>query len=283
MRERTAQLEAPNQRAGGRATRSCKNAQVQLVQSEKMASLGRLVAGVAHEINNPVSFIATSVAPLRRRLERGGERATPETSRRLLARGATRSSASWRAAPSARRRSCKDLRSFSRLGEATRKPADLHEGIEVSLRLLEPRWRDRITVHRDYGDAAARRVRPRADQPGVHERPRQRLRRDRAARGNIWITTRAPSDARDRVSIRDDGAGIPPEVRRPHLRSVLHHQGRRAAAPASASRSATASSRRTAAASRSRARPARARRSGSCCPVARRGRRRLTARRAAGR
>src|SRR2546428_12485631 len=45
----------------------------------------------------------------------------------------------------------KDLRSFSRLGEATRKSVDLHEGLEVSLRLLEPRWRDGITVHRDYG------------------------------------------------------------------------------------------------------------------------------------
>ncbi len=37
-------------------------AQIQLVQSEKMSSLGELVAGVAHEINNPVSFIAGNVS-----------------------------------------------------------------------------------------------------------------------------------------------------------------------------------------------------------------------------
>src|SRR5205807_877133 len=55
-----------------------KNAEVQLVRSEKMASLGRLVAGGAHEINNPVSFIATSVGPLRRRLENASTDAPPE-------------------------------------------------------------------------------------------------------------------------------------------------------------------------------------------------------------
>jgi len=45
----------------------------------------------------------------------------------------------------------KDLRTFSRLHEAVRKPSDLNEGLEVSLRLLESRWRDRITVHRALG------------------------------------------------------------------------------------------------------------------------------------
>ena len=42
--------------------------QRQLLQSEKLASLGQLVAGVAHEINNPVSFIVGNLAPLREKL-----------------------------------------------------------------------------------------------------------------------------------------------------------------------------------------------------------------------
>src|SRR4029450_12957526 len=74
VKERTAQVEASNHELAA-ALDDLREAQVQLVQSEKMASLGRLVAGVAHEINNPVSFIATSVAPLRRRLERAGSAA----------------------------------------------------------------------------------------------------------------------------------------------------------------------------------------------------------------
>src|SRR5207249_3623942 len=143
VRERTAQLEGANRELAD-AYAELKNAEVQLVQSEKMASLGRLVAGVAHEINNPVSFISSSVAPLRRRLETAAADAPPEVAELLadareivavMARGAERTAAI-----------VKDLRSFSRLGEAARKPVDLHDGLEVSLRLLEPRWRGRIEI-----------------------------------------------------------------------------------------------------------------------------------------
>jgi len=181
---------------------------VQLVQSEKMASLGRLVAGVAHEINNPVSFIASSVAPLKRRLERAAQAAPADVAKLLaeaeeivgvMARGAERTTAI-----------VKDLRSFSRLGEAARKPVDLHEGLDMSLRLIEARWRDRITIHRDYGTLPA----VECDAGQLNQVFVNLLANACDAirdRGNIWVTTRAEGDTVS-VTIRDDGAGMPPEV-----------------------------------------------------------------------
>jgi signal transduction histidine kinase len=200
VRERTAQLEE--------AYQELKTAETHLVQSEKMASLGRLVAGVAHEINNPVSFIASSVAPLRRRLERAAT-ATPADAARLLAeareiieimaRGAERTTAIVR-----------DLRSFSRLGEAVRKPVDLRDGIEVTLRLLESRWRDRLTIHREYDETLP----PVECDPGQLNQVFMNLLANACdattTGGNIWVrTTTQGTDAC--VTIRDDGGGIPPE------------------------------------------------------------------------
>jgi signal transduction histidine kinase len=207
VRERSAQLEGAN-RDLAEAYAELKNAEVQLVHSEKMASLGRLVAGVAHEINNPVSFIASSVAPLRTRLAALAAETPPEVAALLreaeeivgvMARGAERTAAI-----------VKDLRSFSRLGEAARKPVDLHEGLDMSIRLLEPRWRDRIVIHRDYGPL------PRVEcDPGQMNQVFMNVIANAcdaiAGHGNVWIATRAEGDAVT-VTIRDDGAGMEPAV-----------------------------------------------------------------------
>jgi signal transduction histidine kinase len=204
---RTVELEAANHDLA-LAYSELKTTETQLVHTEKMASLGRLVAGVAHEINNPVSFIASNVTPLRRRLSQAAARAPGGAQKALreaeeitdvMARGAERTAAI-----------VKDLRTFSRLGEATRKPADLHEGIETSLRLLNPRWRDRITVHRDFGELPLVEC-----DPGALNQVFMNILANAcdalAGKGNVWITTRA-SAADVSVVIRDDGPGIPPEV-----------------------------------------------------------------------
>jgi len=180
----------------------------QLAQSEKMASLGRLVAGVAHEINNPVSFVAGSVEPLRERLEAAAAAASPEAQESLreaeelldiMARGAQRTASIVR-----------DLRSFSRVDQAARKLADLHEGLDVSLRLLESKWRGRITIHRDYG--ALPRVECDAGQLNqVFMNLLSNACEAIADAGNIWIQTLADEQV-VHVRIRDDGIGMPPDV-----------------------------------------------------------------------
>jgi len=101
----------------------------------------------------------------------------------------------------------RDLRTFSRLGEAVRKATDLHDGIEVSLRLLESRWRDRIVVHRDYGDLP-----PVECDAGQMNQVFMNVLANACdaihGPGNLWITTRADAHAVT-VTIRDDGPGIP--------------------------------------------------------------------------
>jgi signal transduction histidine kinase len=208
VRERTAQLE----KANGDLTRTyeeLQTTQLELLQSEKMASLGRLVAGVAHEINNPVSFIATSVEPLRERLERAAEAPEEEAARllreakelvQIMGRGAERTA-----------EIVKNLRSFSRLDEARRKPSDLHEGLEVTLRLLCSGWDGRVEIHREYGDL------PLVDcDAGQINQVLMNLLANAgdaiAEQGGIWIKTWATASSVV-VEIRDDGRGIPPEAR----------------------------------------------------------------------
>jgi signal transduction histidine kinase len=208
VRERTAQLEAANSELA-RAYGELQTAQVQLVQSEKMASLGRLVAGVAHEINNPVSFIASSVAPLRRRLAKASTLAPDDVKALLaeadeltavMARGAERTAAI-----------VKDLRTFSRVGEATRKPVDLLDGLEVSLRILAPRWRDRITIHRDLTPLP-----PVEGDPGQLNQVLVNVLANAcdaiAGAGNLWLSS-GIEDGTVFLAIRDDGVGMTPEVR----------------------------------------------------------------------
>ena len=207
VRTRTAELEDAN-RDLAEALRELQAAESQLVQSEKMASLGRLVAGVAHEINNPVSFIANSVAPLRRRLAKAASAPPGETAGLLreaedlvgiMGKGAERAAAI-----------VKDLRTFSRLDEATRKPLDVQGGLEVSLRLLEHRWRGRITVHRDYGELP-----PTEGDPGQMNQVFLNVLGNACdaigGEGNLWIST-AANGGSIHVAIRDDGPGIPAEL-----------------------------------------------------------------------
>ena len=189
-----------------------KATQTQLVHQEKMASLGVLVAGVAHEINNPVSFIVGGVEPLREAVADLREFATSHPESELagtveragraaeaIARGAVRTA-----------EVVKDLRTFSRLGDSRPRPIDLHEGIEVTLRLLQPRLQDRITVVRDYGDLP-----PVEGSPDELNQVWMNLVANAcdaiSERGTIHLRT-VTEGTGVRVTVRDDGAGIAPEV-----------------------------------------------------------------------
>ena len=197
----------------GRAYEDLKAAQARLVHSEKMVSLGVLVAGVAHEINNPVSFIVGGVEPLRSALDEltrcGRHVAAPAFADAIarakravetIARGAERTT-----------RIVRDLRAFSYASDGRTTPVDVHEGLEMCIRLLHSRWHGRITIHRDFGAL-----------PPVQASPDElgQLWMNLVANacdaivgtGNIWIGTAPEGTTAVRVTIRDDGTGIPLEL-----------------------------------------------------------------------
>ncbi len=131
-----------------------RDAQTKLVQSEKMASLGMLVAGIAHEINTPVGAVHSMHDTLVRainKLKIAAETEDMKDSNRLFGvvseANEVITSGVSRITNIVRR-----LRSFARLDEADMKCVNLHEGIDDTLSLVQHELKHRMTVNREYGD-----------------------------------------------------------------------------------------------------------------------------------
>jgi hypothetical protein len=169
--ERTEILEVTN-RDLHKTLDNLQSTQTQLVEAEKMASLGQLTAGIAHEINNPINFVSSNIAPLKTDLQdlvsiltKYQEFAEGKTDPQLeeikdleeeidvtycleemdqlisgIAEGAKRTS-----------EIVNGLRNFSRTDEDTSKEADINQGLSSTLAILRSEIGD-LTLNVDYGD-----------------------------------------------------------------------------------------------------------------------------------
>ena len=236
-RERGAELEElVAQRTADlvRSNEELRKTQAHLVQQEKMSSLGLLVAGVAHEINNPINFIVcnlpflenyvtaleqlvealeAAVSPaahdaideLRKALEIEYLRSDAPQLLQSIRNGAQRAGAI-----------VADLRTFSRGGDEKNTPVDLVAGIETTLNLVKPLLTGGIHIERQL-----RPVSVVSGQPGQLNQVFMNLvtnaiqavrARGSAARGTITVRT-SEDDTHVIVDVIDDGIGIAPQHR----------------------------------------------------------------------
>lgn len=204
--------------------------QQQLIIQEKLASVGVLTAGIAHEINNPINFVLSGISSLRQDFndllkivnkyaeishnnvdEKFKELAElkkeidlnlmiPEISNLIsgIENGAERTS-----------KIVQDLRTFSRLDELDLKKVNIHEGIDAAITLLKSKYGDRIVIAKNYGNIPDIECYPgKINQAflNILLNAIQAI----PEKGEIQIKTAREND-KIKISIKDNGVGISPE------------------------------------------------------------------------
>jgi signal transduction histidine kinase len=173
--ERTAELIKANGELG-QALTDLQQMQVHLIQSEKMSSLGQLIAGIAHEINNPVNFIHGNLSHLHNYVinllafvelsQKSLEKITPELESKaeeidleFIKIDLPKIIKSMEVGTHRIREIVLSLRNFSHIDEAELKAIDIHQGIEDTLLILGHRIKPqknsnspRIQIVKQYGD-----------------------------------------------------------------------------------------------------------------------------------
>jgi two-component system NtrC family sensor kinase len=137
----------------GRTNQKLRDTQAHLIHSEKMAGLGQLVAGIAHEINNPLSFVINNIFIVQESLEKLAAQSDelPPSASEKVGKMRARIGDAHLGATRVKELVSK-LRTFSRLDEGTIKTINIHESIESVLLFLRHKMEGRIEVERRYGE-----------------------------------------------------------------------------------------------------------------------------------
>ncbi|BAY24824.1 response regulator receiver sensor signal transduction histidine kinase [Calothrix sp. NIES-2100] len=154
-------------------TAALQQAQVQLVQQEKLSTLGELIAGIAHEMNNPITFISSNIPPLEEYIAGVTEilqlyeqeyphptakitTAIEKLDLKFVLQDILKILTSFKVGTERIENVSNSLRTFSRLDSDTKIPADLHQGLDSTLMILQHRLKDNgnrtcIEVIKNYG------------------------------------------------------------------------------------------------------------------------------------
>ena len=213
-------------------TKELKQTQSQLIQTEKMSSLGQMVAGIAHEINNPINFIHGNIEhadgyindliELLALYQQHYPEPIEEIQNQIeaieldfLSEDLPKILSSMKIGADRIRELVISLRNFSRLDECEMKITDIREGIDSTLVILNYRLKQGIKIIKEYGEL-----------PPINCYPAQlnqvfmniisngidALEELGNSAPTIWINAEAFESNYVKIKIRDNGPGMPPEI-----------------------------------------------------------------------
>ena len=199
-----------------RAMQELKEAQAQMTQTEKMAAVGQLVAGVAHEVNNTTNFVTGALPPLSKRLEElrlilSGEREQDQDRVVELMQSIDLLMGNIREGARRTSKIVTDLKNFSRPDNDLVRPVDINQCLENTLALALPEYRQRLEIVRDFApDLPA--------VPGSHGQLSQVFMNliinavhAQPDKGSLRVRTFSAED-RVHVVFTDQGPGISPNI-----------------------------------------------------------------------
>ncbi|MEG4801348.1 ATP-binding protein [Microcoleus sp. ARI1-B5] len=213
-------------------TEELKQTQSQLIQTEKMSSLGQMVAGIAHEINNPVNFIGGNIDYANQYIEDLADLLTlyqeyyPNPPDAILERiedieleflreDLPKTLSSMKMGADRIREIVVSMRNFSRSDDGKMKSADIHEGIDSTLVILNHRLKQGIQVIKQYGKLPALECYPaQLNQVFMNiisnaiDALEEVKKEDKGYSPTIWVSTEVTADNTVTVKIRDNGPGI---------------------------------------------------------------------------
>lgn len=185
-----------------------KETEMQLVQSEKLSSLGRMSAGIIHEINNPLNFSLTGLFALRNK----GKKLPPEDRSEYdaivndIEEGIKRV-----------RNIVSDLRTFTHPGGGTGEPVEAGDAADAALRFLGGEWRDTLTIHQEIPPTLslwANRNKLIHVLVNLLQNAIDALREKQFANGEkpqIWLSGKT-ENGRSLIIVRDNGPGIDAKI-----------------------------------------------------------------------